>query len=175
MIYLIPKCFSQKKEFIENCFKYIDSINKLKIDFNSKKSIFPRLSQSKKRGQSAVIEILNLIEPSFLKVEHQRVEELIFILKWNLRKSEYKGIHVLTVKNTTADIFNEAYFPLSEWSHIPETEIDLLNSKINIMSETLFIEDEVIIDKVGIIKSHIENYVITQEEKIQLIKYIINN
>lgn len=175
MIYLIPKCFSQKKEFIENCFKYIDSINKLKIDFNPKKSIYPRLSQSKKRGQNAVSEIISLIEPTFLKVEHKRVDELIHILKWHLRKSEYKGIQVLTIKNTTADIFNETYFPLSEWSHIPETEIDLLNSKINIMSETLFVEEEVAIDKVGIIKSHIDNYVITQEEKFQLIKYIINN
>ena len=175
MIYLIPKCFSQKKEFIENCFKYIDSLSELKIDFNPKKSIYPRLQQSKKRGKIAVVEILNLIEPSVFKAEDKRIGELINILKWHLRKKEYKGIQVLTIKNTTADIFTDTYFPHSEWSYIDESETDLLDTKINIMNETLFVEDEIDIDKVRIIKSHIYNYVISGEEKLQLIKYIINN
>tara|TARA_R110001599_G_scaffold1110_4_gene5315 strand:+ start:573 stop:1100 length:528 start_codon:yes stop_codon:yes gene_type:complete len=175
MIYLIPKCFSQKKEFIENIFKYLDSINKLKIDFNPKKSIYPRLATSKKRGQNAVVEILNSIEPSFISDEHQRINELIHILKWHLRKNDFKGIQVLTIKNSTSEVFNEKYFPLSEWSHIPESDIDLLNSKINIMSQTLFIEEDVVIETVNIIKSHIDNYVLTPDDKLELIKYIINN
>ena len=39
MIYLIPKCFKKKKDFIEKCFKYLDSINNLDIEFNPQKSI----------------------------------------------------------------------------------------------------------------------------------------
>ena len=81
----------------------------------------------------------------------------------------------MTIKNSTSEVFNEKYFPLSEWSHIPESDIDLLNSKINIMSQTLFIEEEVVIETVNIIKSHIDNYVITPDDKLELIKYIINN
>ena len=132
----------------------------------SLKKIMPTLSmtmtlskkaESKKRGKIAVVEILNLIEPSVFKAEDKRIGELINILKWHLRKKEYKGIQVLTIKNTTADIFTDTYFPHSEWSYIDESETDLLDTKINIMNETLFVEDEIDIDKVRIIKSHIDN------------------
>ena len=178
MIYLIPKCFNKKREFIEKCFQYLNSINNLEIDFNPKKSIYPRLKKSKKRGKNAVIEILNLIQPSYFSDEHRLMNELINVLKWSLRKIEINGIQVLTITTLNSELLTEKYFPLNEWSHISETETDLLNAKINTMSQLLFnnvcIEEEKI-ETVKIITSHLDNYVINTEEKLEIIKYILNN
>ena len=178
MIYLIPKNINKKKEFIEKCFNYLNSVYNLEIEYNPKKSIYPRLKKSKKRGKNALIEILNLIQPSYFSDEYHLMNELINILKWNLRKKEINGIQVLTITTSNAEIFNAKYFPLNEWSHISETEIDLLNSKINTMSQFLFntvcLEEEKI-ETVKIIKSHLSNYVISTEEKLEIIKYILNN
>tara|TARA_R110002096_G_scaffold248690_1_gene441096 strand:+ start:15501 stop:16037 length:537 start_codon:yes stop_codon:yes gene_type:complete len=178
MIYLIPKCFNKKKDFIEKCFEYLNSVNDLNIEFNPKKSIYPRLKKSKKRGKNAVIEILNELKPSFFSDEHRLMNELINILKWSLRKIEYKGIQVLAVTTSNAELLTEKYFPLNEWSHISETETDLLNSKINTMSQVLFnnicMEEETV-ETVKIITSHLSNYVISTEEKLEIIKYILNN
>ena len=177
MIYLIPKCINQKKEYIERCFQYLDSIDKLKIDYNPKKSIYPRLVNTKKRGMNAVTEIINSIEPSYFSDKYRIVSELIIILKWGLRKTEYNGIQVLTIKKITSEIFTDKYFPLSEWSHISETDVDLLNTKINIMSNTLFNkeDEEPKIDSVNILKTHLDNYVLSEKDKLELIKYIITN
>lgn len=178
MIYLIPKNFNKKKEFIEKCFKYLNSIDELNIEFNPKKSIYPRLKKSKKRGKNAVIEILNIIQPSYFSDEHRLMNELINVLKWSLRKIEINGIQVLAVTTSNADLLSEKYFPLNEWSHISETETDLLNNKINTISQVIFgnvcLEEEKV-ETVKIITSHLSNYVISTEEKLEIIKYILNN
>jgi len=178
MIYLIPKCFKKKKDFIEKCFKYLDSINNLDIEFNPQKSIYPRLKKSKKRGKNALIEILNVLQPSYFSDENHLMNELINVLKWSLRKKEINGIQVLAITTSNSNLLNDKYFPLNEWSHISETETDLLNTKINTMSQVLFNNvcmEEEIIETVKIIKSHLDNYVISTEEKLEIIKYIINN
>lgn len=177
MIYLIPKCFKQKKEFIELCFKYIDSVNSLDIEYQPQKSFFPRLKKSKKRGKQAVIEILSAVSPNYFSDQYHLINELIDVLKWGLKRKEYKGMQVLTITNTNAQLFDTKYFPLSEWSHIPETEIDLLNNKIHIMSNNLMEESNNDMDTkpIDIIKSHINNYIFTDEERFDLIKYISLN
>jgi hypothetical protein len=177
MIYLIPKCFNNKKDFIERCFQYLHSIEKLNIVFNPKKSIYPRLKDTKKRGKNALVEILNNLNPSYFSNEKEPDGELILILKWGLRKVEIKGIQVLAVKNITPEIFASNYFQLAEWSHIPETETDLLNVKIDIMSQNLLEKQCVVeeVNAVAIIKSHLDNYIFSQEDKLELIKIILNN
>lgn len=181
MIYLIPKSFNEKKDFIKKCFNYLDSIKEQDIEYNPKKSIYPRLKNSKKRGKNAVIEILNFIQPSCYNSfsdEHHLMKELINTLKWGLRKVDFNGIQVLAINTSNDDLLNEKYFPLNEWSHISETETDILDSKINSMSEILFnlvCKEEEEIETVKIIKSHLSNYVISIEEKMEIIKYILNN
>lgn len=175
MIYLIPKCFSNKKDFIERCFNYLDAIEKLDIHYNPKKSIYPRLKDTKKRGRLAVIEILNKLNPSHFSNDKEHEGELILILKWGLRKTLVKGIHVLAVKHITPEIFASNYFQLTEWCHIPESETDLLNIKIQIMSQKLLdyetIPEEV--NAVDIIKSHLDNYTFSLDDKLELIKTIL--
>ena len=175
MIYLIPKCFNNKKDFIERCFQYLDAIEHLEIDFNPKKAIYPRLKGTKKRGRHALIEILNSLNPSHFSNDNEHEGELILILKWGLRKTLIKGIHVLAVKNITPEIFANNYFALAEWCHIPETDTDLLDTKINIMSQKLLgletVEETV--NVTDIIKSHIDNYTFSLDDKFELIKYIL--
>jgi len=178
MIYLIPKCFKKKKDFIKTCFKYLDGIENLDIEFNPKKSIYPRLKQSKKRGKNALIEILNsLFICSFSDLD-QPMKDLINTLKWNLKKKEINGIQILTIKFANSELLAQSYFPLNEWNHISETDSDLLNSKIMIMADMIFQKDEdkeKEIDTVQIITSHLSNYIINTNEKLEIIKYILNN
>tara|TARA_R110000787_G_scaffold59444_3_gene134719 strand:- start:1539 stop:2072 length:534 start_codon:yes stop_codon:yes gene_type:complete len=177
MIYLIPKCFKKKKEFIENCFKYLDSISELNIEFNPHKCIYPRIKNSKKRGKNALIEILMTIGPSYFSDEHHKMNELINTLKWGLKKTQYNGVQVLTITSLNADLFKDQYFPTREWSHISENDTDLLNIKTTILGNHLFEDtnENVNIKSVDIIKSHIDNYVISDSEKLELIKYLILN
>ena len=155
MIYLIPKCFKKKKEFIENCFKYLDSISELNIEFNPNKCIYPR----------------------YFSDEHHKMNELINTLKWGLKKTQYNGVQVLTITSLNADLFKDQYFPTREWSHISENDTDLLNIKTTILGNHLFEDtnENVNIKSVDIIKSHIDNYVISDSEKLELIKYLILN
>ena len=175
MIYLIPKCVYTKKDFIEKCFKYIDDVKKLDIIHNPKKSIFPRLKNTKKRGKAAIIEIIANISITHFSDEYHMMNDLINLLTWGLNKVEYKGVHVLVVKKTNKDIFTDKYFPLSEWSHIPESDIDLLNSKVDIMNNKLFEDNLEEVEKVKLITSYIDNYVLTDKVKFEIIKYIIKN
>jgi len=175
MIYLIPKNFNSKKQFIEDCFKYLDSLTRLDIIYNSKKSMYPRLRESKKRGKCALVEILTQINPSCFSDTFSLSNELTNCLNWGLKKTTFEGIEVLTVNKVNKNLFLKEYFPLSEWNHISMTERDLLNNRISVMNSCLLErETPEVIDAVLIIKKHIDNYILGNEDKLDIIKYLSN-
>ena len=86
MMYIIPKKFNSDWDRMIN---YVETLNSLEIKYNPKKSLFPRLKDTDKRGKCAVEEILKKLNSYFISKKGW-LEELFFILKNNIKKYIYK-------------------------------------------------------------------------------------
>jgi hypothetical protein len=145
---------------------YIENINNLEIRYNSKKSIYPRLSGSKKRGKDACLEIMRSINSYFISKKGW-LEELCWVLqkKINVDVIGSKKILVCNNEDLCEILFDENYHFISNITEAQNT-IESVIETTNLKS--------IFINPVDYFKEHFQNMELDETQKIQLIKIILN-
>ncbi len=163
MIYIVPKCFDND---FDRMTTYIDNMNNLEIKYNSKKSIYPRLSGSNKRGKDACLEIMKSINSYFIS-KKDWLEELCLILKTNIKVEVIDNNKILVCKNEdhVKYLFNDNYHFISNITEA-QTTIESVIETTNLKS--------IFINPVDYFKEHFQNMELDETQKIQLIKIILN-
>ncbi len=161
MIYIIPKFFDDNWE---RMIHYVSKLNELDIKYNSKKTIFPRLENTEKRGKSACQEILKLLNCYFKTKNYN--EELIYCIKADFNILELNGKKILLTlyeDNKIFDIENYYFVPtLME----ARNKIDEIVESNNLKS--------IFINPVEYFKTHLGNMDLNKSQKLELIKFILN-
>ncbi len=163
MIYIIPKEFNNEWDRI---IIFIEKLNDLEIKYNPKKNIYPRLTNTNKRGQISSLEIITKIG-SYMISKKNWLEELCYCLKYKFIVQENNGKKILSTNLNINDIdkiiFND---------HIFCNEQELENN----INDIIQIDNikEVFIDPIEYLQQHINNMKLNEKQKLQLIKIILN-
>lgn len=161
--FIIPKNFDDDwKRMI----KYVEELNKLKINYNSKKALFPRLETTNKRGRIASIEIMNKLKCFFLS-KNNWLEELCFCLRNKIQIKKANNHKIIYFDNLP----NDQQFLFSEFNIY--NNLNDVKNKIEQMMITMTIQQEDI-NPLEYIKQHLENIELSNEQKVELVNFIIN-
>ena len=161
MIYILPKQFDENWNRIID---YIERLNILEIQYNPKKNLYPRLKETSKRGRVSAQEIMNNLECHMIS-KNDWLEELCYCLKYkfDIKKNNGKKILFTKYENIDNKFFN---------NHIFCNEEEVENNIINIIqSENI---KDIFINPVTYLKQHIDNMELNTNEKLELIKFILN-
>ncbi len=161
MIYIIPKIFDDNWE---RMILYISKLNELDIKYNPKKTLFPRLINTDKRGKSACQEILKLLNCYFKTKSYY--EELIYCIKAEFNILEINGKKILLTKYEDNKIFDNQNYYFFSTIMDAQKKIDEIIESNNLKS--------IFINPIEYFKSHLVNMDLNNSQKIELIKFILN-
>ena len=160
MIYIIPKQFNENWDRIID---FIDKLNTLDIKYNPKKNLYPRLTDTNKRGKNSSLEIINKIG-SYMVSKNDWLEELCYCLKCDFKVVENNGKKILQcIDLVDSEIFKDHIF----------CNEDELENTITEVIKTDNIKD-IFIDPIGYIQQHINNMSLNETQQLELIKIILN-
>lgn len=163
--YIVPKEFDNNWA---RMIKYIEKLNNLDIKYNPKKSLFPRLKNTNKRGKVACEEIMKELN-CYFKSKNHILEELCFCLK-NKLKVQYGIKNILCC--AFSDITNiDVLMNFFNNHDIFYNLCEATNKIYNILQSNNI--KELFIDPVIYLKEHIENVELNNEQKVKLIKFIL--
>ena len=160
-MFIIPR--KQDNERFIYLVSFINKINNLDIDYNPKKTIYPRLRDSSKRGKPAIIEILQKVQAD---IHREPFVELIWILKVNAQiknKSGKKYIEVSSFENIQKHFDNNFKF----FENMYDLESWIENKNKGEMIKDVFI------NPIDYLKGHIQGLELNNNQKMELIEYII--
>ena len=142
---------------------FINNLNNLDIDYDPKKTIYPRLRHSSKRGKPAIIEILQKINAD---VNREPFIEIIWCLKVNAQVKNKGGKKYIQVSS-----FNEIQKLFDKTFKFFET-IEELESFIQNQNKAEMVKD-VFINPIDYLKGHIQGLDLNKDQKLELLEYII--
>ncbi len=157
MFYIIHKDKDSQKW--NDLIAVIQKLNELDIVFNPRKSIYPRLHGSERRGKSAMFEIMGFLPPI-------DPDLAIYLLKTGAKvlvKSGYSFIETQSLLDIHKQFTNEYLF-FEDYADV-DAHIDSLikTSMIKAIS----------INPIEYMKGHLQGMELTQDQKLQLIDIII--
>jgi hypothetical protein len=169
MIYLIPKKINNQE--YNRMTEYVYNLNRLAILFNPDNSIYPRIVNTKKRGIHAVNEIMRFINCFFIE-KNNYIEELFYVLK--------NKFQIDTILNQKIITFNKINYHNAEIDVIIKENFFIIDNKIEAQLKIeSVIQTNNLVDifknPIEYFKTHLDNLVLTNEEKLDLIKTILQS
>tara|TARA_R100000388_G_C7127758_1_gene103959 strand:+ start:70 stop:552 length:483 start_codon:yes stop_codon:yes gene_type:complete len=158
MIYIVPKI---RDNNYDNKILWIKKLNDIKKDLKISKSFYPRFENSSKRGKPGCMEIINQIGALD---NNDAIGSLIWALHTDLsfEMIENRAILFIRVDLSRFRFFNDKdYF-------FYDTKEQVSNTLLSQMAQK-----DIFIDPVKYLIQHAEQLVLTDKQKIKILKYIL--
>lgn len=179
MIVIIPKT-NEGYDQIEKTKQLINTMNQKGVIWEKKRSSYPRLLSSNKRGEPAKKELMRVIYEGFPPFTNSCLHSYLFNYLCVVREVAGEDYNKYDNFDKTLCLVNnndDNSFPMEsndDYYILHKPSMDLISQKLleyyDIVNENEIVE----IDKVFCIKSKIEQFELSLEEKVELIKFLIN-